>query len=85
MAQIIFTISVAQYQGKLANALIMEILWRIYLMERNAVFMTITKLTMLKQNQVYKMKNFKKIFTQLAICATLTISKVHLYLIVNGH
>ena len=30
---------------------IMDILWRIYLMERNAVFTAITKVTVLKQNQ----------------------------------
>ena len=51
MAQIAFTISVAQYQGKLVKALNMDILSRIYLMEKNAVFMTITKLTMFKRNQ----------------------------------
>ena len=30
------------------------------------------------------MKSFKKIFTQLAIFAKLTISKLYIYLIVNG-
>ena len=38
----------AQYQGKLVKTLNMDSLWH---MEGNAVFMTITKLTMLRQNQ----------------------------------
>ena len=50
MAQIIFTISVAQYQRELVKALNMDVLWHIYLMEKNAGFMTIRKLITLKQN-----------------------------------
>ena len=38
MAQIIFTISIAQYQGKLVKGFNMDILWRIYLMEKNNKF-----------------------------------------------
>ena len=41
----------AQYQGKLVKTLNMDSLWHIHLMEGNAVFMKITKLTMLRQNQ----------------------------------
>lgn len=50
MAQIIFTISVAQYQRELVKALNMDVLRHIYLMEKNAGFMTIRKLITLKQN-----------------------------------